>query len=403
MGNCIDVQNRGCAGCGACAVICPSSAVSIRKNENGFYEASVNYEKCVECGLCKKVCIRECESVEQNIRDGKLYAMQSKAPSVVGACTSGGIAFEMAEYCMKEKDMVVVGTVYNYHKNIAEMVIAQSLQDIERMRGSKYLQSAANNVISDIFELAKIDKEKRFLVIGTACQIYGIQAISVLLGIRERFLLVDVFCHGVPSYLVWENFLEECEKKTGIKQWQDVRFRDARQGWHNFVLSLEAENQTLKFESENCLFYHAFFDNVLLSRACFDCKARCEGSGADIRLGDFWGSRYQERNDGVSAVLIQTESGKQMLDEIDKLNILAETTTEECLSAQSVNPYPRIELHEQALEELRCTGNLKATIIHYRKKLPLKVRIKTFCKEATGILPANIRQKLKKAYRKRKK
>jgi len=45
-----------CTGCAACANICPTDAIEMKPNYDGFYNPSVDYDKCVNCGKCTEVC-----------------------------------------------------------------------------------------------------------------------------------------------------------------------------------------------------------------------------------------------------------------------------------------------------------------------------------------------------------
>ena len=50
-------QNKEeCAGCGACAQICPAAAITMQRDAEGFVYPLVNEEKCVDCGLCRSTC-----------------------------------------------------------------------------------------------------------------------------------------------------------------------------------------------------------------------------------------------------------------------------------------------------------------------------------------------------------
>lgn len=69
--------------------------------------------------------------------------------------------------------------------------------------GSKYIQSIPSGIIS------QFDKQDKYLVVGTPCQIAGlVKYIETKRFDRNKFLLVDFHCHGVPSYIVWDKYVE---------------------------------------------------------------------------------------------------------------------------------------------------------------------------------------------------
>ena len=58
---------------------------------------------------------------------------------------------------------------------------------------------------------------------------------------------------------------------------------------------------------------------VVNQEACFTCPYR-NASAADIRLGDYWGERFRENEQGVSMVLINTLKGDEFFSSIrDKI------------------------------------------------------------------------------------
>ena len=52
-----DIVNQNkCTGCGACANICPTGAITMVQNREGFYVPQIDDKKCIHCGFCDKTC-----------------------------------------------------------------------------------------------------------------------------------------------------------------------------------------------------------------------------------------------------------------------------------------------------------------------------------------------------------
>ena len=49
-------QKEDCCGCTACYSICPSKAISMTKDEEGFLYPKIDETKCIKCLKCLKVC-----------------------------------------------------------------------------------------------------------------------------------------------------------------------------------------------------------------------------------------------------------------------------------------------------------------------------------------------------------
>lgn len=50
------LQKEKCSGCSACYPVCPTNAITMEYDEEGFLYPIVCHEKCTNCGLCSKVC-----------------------------------------------------------------------------------------------------------------------------------------------------------------------------------------------------------------------------------------------------------------------------------------------------------------------------------------------------------
>lgn len=321
MNNISDVNN--CYGCGVCATVCPKDIIKIELNEDGFYTPSIDLvDKCTNCGLCRSVCAFLHDDL--SLKDSTIvsYAGWSKNKTVRRACSSGGIGFEIGRTVLKE-GYKACGVRYNTKKQRAEHYIANTVEEFIPSIGSKYIQSYT----TDAFKA--IDRKQKYLVTGTPCQIDSFRRYLQLFKKEDNFVLLDFFCHGVPSMLMWKKYIESVEKKIGEPTY--VTWRNKHQyGWHDSWLmgidsgddkkqrsELTIEERRTKFESrwtEGDIFYQLFLENVCLGKACYEkCKYKYNSSAADIRIGDAWGSIYKNDQQGVTAAIAFTAKGIEIL------------------------------------------------------------------------------------------
>lgn len=320
-----------CYGCGVCATICPRQIIQIDLNADGFYRPYIkDRDKCINCGLCLKVCSYSQSglSVANDILYS--YAGWSNKPAVRRKSSSGGVGFEIAR-CLIEDGYSAVGVRYNPELNRAEHFIATTVEDFSPSMGSKYIQSYT----VDAFR--QIDKSKKYLISGTPCQIDGIRRYLKHLRIEEDFVLMDFFCHGIPSKLVWDKYLSEVEKKIGKVVY--ASWRNKCTGWHDsWGMNIEDEesgekvnwhdsyNLLIKGEKSFCssrysqgnVFFRLFLSDGCLGKACYDnCKYKYRSSAADIRIGDLWSRKYKDNEEGVTGVVVYTQKGCEILGKTD--------------------------------------------------------------------------------------
>lgn len=396
------VKAHDCTGCGACTLVCARSAIKLHENEAGFYEAAVNTALCTHCGLCADVCPRANVKEGISLQNGKLFALQSADAQVVKNSSSGGIAHELSKLFI-EGGGSVIGAAYDMATHRVRHIRVNDTSRLKLLDGSKYLQSDTQASFEDVIRTAKDDKEARFLVFGTPCQIAGFAAAAERLGVRERFLLVELFCHGVPSYRIWDYTVNGISKRLGTRQWDDVRFRYKKNGWHSYCLRADANGKSYLGKRETELFYQVYFENILLNDACRKCSARKDNSRADIRIGDYWGKRFENRSDGVSAVFALTQSGHAAVEQLIASSHVREFepgTADEVLRAQNMAGYEQqAALHESAMARLRSGADVKAVVREYRKKFTTKQKLKMLLLRASVVLPSGVRNNMKKITR----
>ena len=214
-----------CFGCGVCAVACPKKIIQIKTNDIGFYVPYIENENlCIDCGICKEVCSFAHNDIALKQDFVKSYAGWSKSPGVRRVCSSGGIGFEIGRSLIT-KGFKVCAVRYNVNLNRAEHYVANSPEELLDSIGSKYIQSYTLSGFADI------NRKDKYLVVGTPCQIDSFRRYIKKFRCEDRFILMDFFCHGVPSSLMWQKYLKSVEKVTG--QVDYVSWRNKFTGWHD--------------------------------------------------------------------------------------------------------------------------------------------------------------------------
>lgn len=389
-----------CAGCAACIAICPREAVRLEENSIGFYESAVDTERCSQCGLCRTVCPHVSPKAGISIRKCVPFALQSAEAETVYNCSSGGIAHELSKLALLRNERVI-GAAYDLETNRVHHIEVNNAEQLLLLDGSKYLQSNPVKAFSTAICEAKIDKKNKFVIFGTPCQIMGMAAVAERLGIREQFLLVEIFCHGVPSYRLWDETVKTVQEKLRTEQFDHVRFRYKKNDWHSYCLRIDANSKTYYGKRETELFWQVFFENILLNDACYNCAARKDHSCADIRLGDYWGTRFQQRRDGMSAVFAITPSGEmaiQRLIESGCVKSFIPGTPDEMLLAQNMEGYKQQEVHDKAMAALRTGMDIRAVVQQYRRNMTVKQTLKRALLTASVILPDDLRVELRKQH-----
>jgi len=325
------LEKNKCTGCKSCGDICPKKAISFESDENGFWHPKIDKEKCIECGLCEKVCPSISGEKNTNVTQPKVYACWNNDKKIRENSTSGGIFWALGE-CVINRGGIVVGATYtNDCKNVIHS-IAKTKKELEKMMGSKYLQSDTKKIYSSVKNLLK--ENKLVLFSGTPCQI---SALNLFLGKEyENLITVDFICRGINSPLAYQKHIEELENKYSSKL-KSIQFKNKIKGWRSLGTLYKFENgKTILLDRDHSLWMRGYVEGGLFLRSsCYSCKFKGFPRVADISFGDFWGqNKTKEPTDlklGISAVLINSQKGHVLFENIKNILTVYESSVEELL------------------------------------------------------------------------
>ena len=226
----VETNSQKCCGCTACMAICPTQAIKMQSDSEGFLCPQVSHDICVECGMCVKVCPTAAKPTMHTKQiEVPMQAYAVKWQDVARVSSASGAFFPaVAKYVLETKNGWVCGCVLREDTLMPEHIVSNTWADVQRMQDSKYVQSDMKSCYKKIEELLKTGQT--ILFTGTSCQVSGLYSFLDCKKIStERLLTIDFFCHGVPSPKIWRDYLRFYEEKKHRKPIA-YRFRSKRYG-----------------------------------------------------------------------------------------------------------------------------------------------------------------------------
>jgi len=303
---------RDCTGCAGCSLVCHSNAISMNFDSCGFFRPSIDMDLCTMCGACTDVCYKfntfDCKN---SFEDSEVIAVTNNYIDDMSLVTTAGVATRLSEY-FYEKGYNICGVKYDNTSDATKHGIADSLDDILEFRGSKYIQSDTKVAFEKILK-----EKKKTIVFGLPCQIHGLRKVIEKKDIADNFILIDFFCAGMLSKKLWDKYLDYLRRKFSISKIKQINFKDKTQGWRKSSLSVVDEcGNKYRQNRFNDIFYAFLLRRIPYQDVCYNCEFRRNVVSSDIRLGDFWGPKYKNWDDGVELVTLISDKGKYVWNEI---------------------------------------------------------------------------------------
>ena len=317
-------SNTECTGCSSCYNCCPRSAISMIEDSEGFLLPQIDTDLCIECGLCEKRC-PVLHPLNTDNHGQKAYAVINNLDRQKSS--SGGAFSLFARYVLKYGGVVFGVTIDEnlqvFHKKI------DKVEELENLRGSKYVQSVIGRVYHDVKQ--ELYGGKKVLFCGTPCQVAGLYA---FLGNRheEKLITLDFVCHGVPNQCVFDAYLKKIKKsKRLLVQGNIVGFRFRKLDCWDYrpAVKFSKSSWQMLIQEDN-VYMSAFFRGLTYRECCFRCKYANLNRVGDFTIADFWGigrhGRTFKKNvaSGVSLVLDNRDKLPSFISEFKKYAYIEE-------------------------------------------------------------------------------
>lgn len=317
----INIKDKSkCCGCSACFNICPKNAIIMKEDEYGFKYPIVDKEKCINCGLCERVCPILNNKKEENKIEA--YACYNKNIDERLNSSSGGIFALLAKEIIK-RNGIVFGAAFDKKFDVKHIFIDNE-KDLEKLMGSKYVQSDIGNTYKKVKEF--LEKGKYVLFSGTPCQIEGLK--KYLQKDYDNLYTQDIICHGVPSPKIWQMYLEY-RKNLLNDDIKNISFRNKEKSWSLYKLKILFNKHKYNKIFIDDPYMKLFLQNITLRDSCYDCSFKKKYRESDITLADYWGINkiHKNMNDdkGVSLLVVNSNKGEELFNCINK-NIVYEKT-----------------------------------------------------------------------------
>ncbi len=309
------VQEGSCAGCTACASVCPCDAISMQISDMGFLRPILDRDKCIGCSKCINTC--PVENFNGLVRKKAVYGW-NKSADILMKSSSGGAFRAIADKVLSD-DGIVYGASFADDYRTVVFVDSDNVP-LEKMQKSKYTVSNPTGIFRKIKE--DLHAHRKVLFCGTPCQCAGLR--MYLNGKSEDLITVDFVCGGMASLKFWNEHLDQIEvrSKSKIKL---VDFRPKDYGWGRYYIQYVYNTGRKVITREyNDTYFKCFADeHISVSRNCLECDFHALHA-ADITIADFWGyksAHLEVNHDGTSMIIANSEKGIEMLERLDNLEM----------------------------------------------------------------------------------
>lgn len=335
------VINGLCSGCGMCATICPTDAITINKELNG-YIPFIDEGKCGNCGKCLKVCPfadfadekGNFEICYNNYSDVYDYfdLDELKVTAIAGYydnddihidSASGGIITGLLVEMLRGK--IISGAIVTKFDTKAmepRTFLATTIDEIVSAKGTIYVPTKPNEKLKLVTR-----GYKNLAFVGLPCQVEALKKSELSVHIKYT---ISLFCSWMPGFLGFEEFLRRY--RILAKDVKEFSFRGS--GWPGSAKIVLFSGEIRKIDHVE-YWSHLFSAGFFSLKSCMLCN-RFFDKEADISCGNAHFEGFPKSKWGVSVCIIRNPEILSLLYSKKKF-VFREISLEDLIASQKGN------------------------------------------------------------------
>lgn len=355
-------KKSDCTGCGACYNACPSSAIMMVPDREGFLRPSIDSNACKDgCTVCEKAC----PIISPQTSDNSLkitYAAYIKDEEKLRKSASGGAVYAFYENVLVRGGNIC-GVAYSEDFMTAKFVCTGSRVFADYFRSSKYIQADKG----DIYKIvkAKLDLSHEVFFVGLPCEVAALM--SYLGKTYDNLTTCDIICYGPTSPLISRQYLRSLKTFYPGKIISfNLRYKKDGNAVPMYVRAkFEDDEYVVPFADTD----YGFAFRIFARPSCYRCHFKGDNSKADITTGFFVGANEKDEfynKSGVSAIIVRSEKGRDFLAKCDNLMLYEEKYETVAANNPMLEKSREYDTRRDNFVELIIRQGLKMVVDAYR-------------------------------------
>lgn len=318
------IQTDLCMGCGMCAAVCPTDAITMRFHEvHGHYEPAIDTQRCTNCGLCLKVCggwsVDHLALHQQRYGHAAQDAYLGTIHSVFAASAqdaeaqsrgaSGGLVFSILQNLLSHGEVeavLVADTTWKKDEPLQGHLVKDE-RELSQFQRSNYLNVPILAALKPI-----IKKPVKVAIVGLPCHLHSLyKATEFMPQLKENIrYTIGLMCGGTYRSQIIDVIAKML--KTDPQDIASVQFRYG--DWPGKMRIIT--NSGYEFFIKRPPMFRSFY----LHR-CFCCNDLLNEL-ADLVVGDNW---IRQNGHGESIGLVRNAAIVPFVSNVNMRDIPAES------------------------------------------------------------------------------